>query len=122
MFMIITVIMAPVEAMATSSKLSFSDALLSFFSEETPNASAKRKGTVNASVVAPDASKEMARNSGDVKIASTKMMTYNISHNLYGGKLETNRTIPDVMRIPIQIDTTITMLTFDMTPDVTISI
>src|SRR5699024_1206521 len=87
MFMIITVIMALVEAMATSPKLSFSDALLSFFSEETPNASDKIKGTVNAPVVAPDESKEMARNYGDVKIASTKMMTYNISNNLYSGKL-----------------------------------
>ena len=64
---------APVDAIATRPKLSFSEALLSFFKLATPSPKAKINGTVNAPVVAPDASKAMARNSDDENIASAKM-------------------------------------------------
>ena len=84
---IITDMIAPVEAIATNPKLSFSDDLLSFFKLETPIARAKIKGTVKAPVVAPEASKEIAKNSGDVKNARIKIIPYKTVNNLYKGKL-----------------------------------
>ncbi len=58
---------APVDAMATRPKLSFSDALLSFFNAEMPTESDSINGTARIPVVAPDASNATAKNSGDVK-------------------------------------------------------
>src|SRR5690606_6795261 len=116
MFNMITVMIAPVEAMATSPKLSFSDALLSFFNAETPMASAKMKGTVNAPVVAPEASNEMARNSGEVKRASTRIMKYKIIKSLYKGMLNTILARPTAINAPMPMDTTMTITPFDMTP------
>src|SRR5690606_8573844 len=86
-FIIITAMIAPVEAIATNPKLSCSDALLSFLSAETPKASARINGTVKAPVVAPDASKDIAKNSGEVNKASTRIIKYKIDNNLYKGKL-----------------------------------
>ena len=74
MFRIITLIIAPAEASATRPKLSSSDALLSLRSREMPTAKARRKGTARIPVVAPDASNAIARNSGWVKNAKTKMI------------------------------------------------
>ncbi|MPN40905.1 hypothetical protein SDC9_188445 [bioreactor metagenome] len=78
---------APVDAIPTSPKLSFSDALLSFFRRETPNARPSMNGTVRAPVVAPEASKEMARNSGDMNTARTKIIPYTPVNSRYNGKL-----------------------------------
>ena len=72
----ITPRIAPVEAMATSPKLSFSDALLSFFILEIPKERESINGTASIPVVAPEASKEMARNSLEVKIERPKIRTY----------------------------------------------
>ena len=63
----ITAIIAPADAIATIPKLSISDALLSFFRAETPIARASINGTVTAPVVAPEESKDIARNSFGVK-------------------------------------------------------
>ena len=71
---IITAIIAPVDAIATKPKLSFSDDLESFLIAVTPIASAIIKGTVMAPVVAPDASKEIARNSLEVNKARTSII------------------------------------------------
>ncbi len=59
--------------MATKPKLSSSDVLPTFFNEAIPNARASIKGTVNAPVVAPDASNAKDKNSLDVNRAKTKM-------------------------------------------------
>ena len=73
MLIIITEKIAPVEVIPTNPKLSVSDDLLSFFSIDTPTAIANINGTVKAPVVAPDASKDIARNSGDVNNARTNI-------------------------------------------------
>ena len=66
MLISITERIAPVDAMATRPKLSFSDAFESFLREATPWPIARMNGTVSAPVVAPDASNYIARNSLDV--------------------------------------------------------
>jgi len=68
-----TDIIAPVEAIATRPKLSSSEAMLSFFNEEIPAESASTNGTVRAPVVAPDASKDTDKNSGDENNANTNI-------------------------------------------------
>ena len=65
----ITDIIAPTDAIATSPKLSLSDALLSFFIEDIPTAKAKIKGTAKIPVVAPEASKAIVKNSTGVNKA-----------------------------------------------------
>ncbi len=72
-FSTITAIIAPAEAMATKPKLSSSEALLSLRRRAMPTAKARIKGTASMPVVAPEASKAMARNSGWVKKARKKM-------------------------------------------------
>ena len=69
----ITEIIAPVDAIATNPKLSFSDALLSFFIEEIPIESARIKGTARIPVVDPEASNEIARNSLEVNSAMIRI-------------------------------------------------
>jgi len=69
---IITDMTAPTEAIATNPKLSFSEALLSFFSIDMPTDKDKIKGTASMPVVEPEASREIARNSGEEKKASPK--------------------------------------------------
>jgi hypothetical protein len=66
---IITDIIEPVEAIATKPKLSFSEALLSFFNFETLVAKAKIIGITKTPVVDAEASKDIAKNSGDVNNA-----------------------------------------------------
>lgn len=61
-----TAMITPAEAMPNKPKLSSSEASLSFFSTEIPTPRARIKGTVRAPVVAPEASKAMARYSGEV--------------------------------------------------------
>src|SRR5574344_1263219 len=102
---IITDIIGPVDAMATNPKLSLSDALQSFFNCETPIASARIKGTVNAPVVAPEASKDIAKNSREVIQASIKMIPYIIVNSLYNGMLYTILPRPTASMIAIPIDT-----------------
>ena len=63
---------APLEASATKPKLSSSAALLSFFNFEIPTASERMNGTARIPVVAPEASKEIAKNSLDVNSAKPK--------------------------------------------------
>ncbi len=74
MFKTSTLMIAPAEAMATRPKLSASEATLSLRRREMPTARAKRKGTAKMPVVAPEESKAMAKNSGWVNNARTKMI------------------------------------------------
>ena len=69
---IITDIIAPTDAIATSPKLSISEALLSFFIVDTPSAKASIKGTAKIPVVAPEASKAIVKNSIGVNSANIK--------------------------------------------------
>ncbi len=82
-----TDIIAPVDAMATNPKLSFSDALLSFFNFDIPTDRDKINGTASIPVVAPEASKDIAKNSRDAKIANPKMIKYKAKSTLYKGTL-----------------------------------
>lgn len=117
--MSITAIIAPADVIATKPKLSFSEALLSFFKAEVPMASPRIKGTVNAPVVAPDASKDIAKNSRDVNKAKIKIIKYNMVNILYKGMLYTILIKPSESKIEMPIDTTTTMLVLDIRPEVT---
>ena len=105
--------------MATRPKLSFSDALLSFFKAETPMANASIKGTVNAPVVAPDASKEIAKNSAEIKNDKPNITKYIVNKILYNGMLNTIRIKPRASKIAIPIETTIRIIDYDISPEVT---
>jgi hypothetical protein len=83
-----------------------------------PAASARINGTVKAPVVAPDASKEIARNSGDVNNASIDIIKYRKVSVLYRGRLKTILTRPNEINSAIPTDTTITILPFEISPDV----
>ena len=78
----ITAIITPVEAIAKSPKLSFSEALLSFLSLDIPRERESIKGTVKAPVVAPEASKEMAKNSFEDIRESANITRYIIESNI----------------------------------------
>src|SRR5690554_4474957 len=71
-----TPIIAPVDEIPTSPKLSASPILLSFLMAETPAANASMKGTVTAPVVAPDASNAMARKSNEENSDKIKIKPY----------------------------------------------
>lgn len=116
-----TAIIAPEEAIATNPKLSFSEDLLSFLRVETPIARANINGTVRAPVVAPDASKDIAKNSGDVNKARIKINPYNTDNILYKGILYTILASPKASMIAIPIDTITNISPFPISPDVTIS-
>jgi hypothetical protein len=118
--MIITAIIAPVEVTATSPKLSFSDALLSFLSDDTPNAIARINGTVRAPVVAPEASKEIDMNSEDVKKASKRIIPYSTVSILFSGKLYTILTNLRTEDTAISYETIRTMQFRYEAPDVTV--
>ena len=93
--MSITAIIAPVEAIATSPKLSFSENLLSFFKFEIPTAIAKINGTVSAPVVAPEASKDIAINSEEAKMAIASIIPYNTASILYKALQKIEKMVPD---------------------------
>lgn len=116
---IITAIIAPDDAIATKPKLSFSEDLLSFLRWDTPKERASIKGTVKAPVVAPEASKDIAKNSGDVNIESNKIIPYIIVNNLYKGILYNILPKPKASMTAIPMETIITISHFDTIPEVT---
>ena len=71
--MIKTPIMAPAEIIPIRPKLSSSESFESFFNAEIPVPNASTKGTVRAPVVAPEASKAIARYSGDTNSDNRKI-------------------------------------------------
>ena len=104
-----TAMIAPDEAKATRPKLSFSEALLSFFNLDIPTERANIKGTAIIPVVAPEASKAIARNSRDANIASRKIKKYIASKNLYKGMIKILKKPRDKI-IARPIETTISII------------
>ncbi|ABS40583.1 hypothetical protein CBF_3019 [Clostridium botulinum F str. 230613] len=69
--------------------------------------------------MAPEASKDIAKNSFDVNIASIQIKEYKIVSIFFNGVPRTILARPKESIIPIPIDTTITILNFDIKPVVT---
>lgn len=110
-----TVIIAPADTMPTKPKLSSSETLLSFFSVETPAAIANINGTVIAPVVAPEASKDIAKKMGDENKHKTKIIKYSIVSSLGKRILYAIFIKPVLNKAAIPMDTTITILVFVIT-------
>ncbi len=69
--------------------------------------------------MAPEASKDIAKNSGEVNIESIKIIPYIKVNNLYNGKLYNILPKPKESIKAIPIETIITISHFDTTPELT---
>ncbi|OPZ61377.1 MAG: hypothetical protein BWY85_02411 [Firmicutes bacterium ADurb.Bin506] len=79
------------------------------------------KGTVMAPVVAPDASKAMARNSDEENTARIAIIAYAMNNNMFRRFTSTILSSPAVSITAIPTDTTTTRPALDITPAVTCS-
>ncbi len=76
---------------------------------DIPREIAKTKGVVRAPVVAPEASKEIAKNSSATNIASAKIIPYVIVINTFRGLLRSKRKTPKDIITPTPTDTIYTI-------------
>ena len=94
--------------MVPTSPKEFSSVFFPPFTFERPRDIARIKGVVRAPVVAPEASKEIARNSSETKMANTKITAYVIViKRLYGTSLNSLKTPSNIMT-PTPMETTYT--------------
>jgi len=96
----------PTETTPIRPKPSVLAARLSLRSSVTPSAIAMMNGTVMAPVVAPDASKAMARNSSEAFRASRNTMAYSPIRSLWRTMLRMIRISPSANSAAMPIETT----------------